>query len=130
MVQAPTSKLVEAQSDEPPSEPADLSEGLESENIVATENESVEATSAIQNVRRKAFNRRPAADGDSSRLVRRRKTASVTAEPGGSDRLARRVKPKSTGTDRLARRTKVPKPEAVKVPGSRPLRKKPEEVPV
>jgi hypothetical protein len=129
MAQVPTPKLVEAQSDEPPSESADLDKGLESENIVATESESVEATSAIQNVRRKAFTRR-AAGGNSDRLVRRRKTASVTAEPGGSDRLARRVKPKSAGTDRLARRTKVPKPGAVKVPGSRPLRKKPEEVPV
>jgi len=97
-------------------------------------NESVNATSAIRNVRRKAFTRRGIAgvgDDSGGRLVRRRKTASVTAEPGGaSGRLARRVKPKAAGEDRLARRTKVPRPGSVKVPGSRPLRKETEEVPV
>lgn len=130
IVQAPTAELVDAQTGEPSVASADLAEGQESEGIVESTSENVEPTSGIPNVRRKNFSRRPAAGGDSDRLVRRRKTASVTAEPGDSGRLPRRVKPKAAAPDRLARRTKVPKPGAIKVPGSRPLRKKPEEVPV
>lgn len=134
IVETSAPKAVISGTDEPPGESIGLEITPETYSNAEDGNESVEATSAIRHVRRKAFTRRGTASGgddDGGRQVRRRKTASVTAEPGGdSSRLARRVKPKAAGENRLARRTKVPRPGAVKVPGSRTLRKKTEEAPV